>query len=146
MQILELYFTSYEETLQVFIRVESYECAKKLIDEFKKWLKARAKEIAKEEELKYQQLKNEDAIAARLFKRARDENRISIQQIILEYYEDFEQFLQSVDIGCKVQLIKSDYLVCIDWWGGIDPETGEIYDFNGKKYDLEIQKARDEGD
>ena len=143
MQILELYFTSYEETLQVFVLVESYECAKKLIAEFKKWLKARAEQVAKEEELKYQQLKNEDAIAAQLMEYARDGNKVSIQQIILGGYEEFEQFLQSVNIDCEVQLIKPDYIVYIDWWGKIDPETGEIYDFDGKRYNLEIYEARE---
>ena len=130
-KILCFDFGSYEETMQVYLKVQDEKCASQVVKLFESWLLEKAKQKLQEKQDK-RTSKKLDELGL---------NYISIQEIVLDL-KDFEQFLKdkAKELPCYVELIRPDFICYIDWWGKIDEQ--DLKDFHGKPMKLKLERWR----
>jgi len=134
-KILCFDFGSYEETMQVYLKVSDDQCASKVVQLFEQWLIEKSKQKLEE---KRERMKKYDKRTRRLFD---DFNYVSIQEIIADL-QDFEQFLKDKanELPCQVELVYPDFICYIDWWGKIDKQG--LKDFHGDPMKLKLTRRR----
>ena len=126
-------FGSYEETMQVYLKVSDEQCASKVVQLFEQWLIEKGKQKLEENR---ERMKKHNK---RLEKLLDSFDYVTIQEIITDV-DDFEKFLKDKanELPCQVELIRPDFLCYIDWWGKIDNQG--LKDFHNDPYKLKLFK------